>query len=81
MKIYFFEIAEEYPGFVKAGVSIDGKRELHLVMEQAGTPYIITGYKAKGDRQRHDLTAEQVKALREFEASGRGTVEYWPSGI
>lgn len=81
MKIYFFEVAEEYPGFIKAGVSFEGKREIHLVLEQAGTPYVVSGYKGRSDHRRHYLTPGQINALKEFERSGRGTVEFWPCGI
>ena len=76
MKIYFFTRDIVY----YAGVSIDGKRHICGIWEQAGKLYVTIGMAITGDLRRHDFTPEQSKAYRDFVISGKTNEEFFNIG-
>ena len=75
MKIWFFEADPEMGG-TKAGYTVDGKRYVSLVWEQAGQLYVTTGKRITGDLRRHDFSPAQAAAFKEFCESSSWSVDY-----
>lgn len=75
MKIWFFE-GDPETGLIKAGYTVNGKRFVSLVWSQAGQLFVNTGAKITGDLQRHDFSAAQTAAYREFISGKSWSVEY-----
>lgn len=75
MELWYFERDPKH-GFIYAGVKIDGKRLVRMVLTQGEQNYIVSGAKITKDFQRHNLSAEQSAAFRDFQKSKEYSVEF-----
>lgn len=75
MELWYFERDPKH-GFIYAGVKINGKRYVKMVLSQGEADFISTGARVTGDLQRHNFSAEQSAAFQDFLTSKQYSVEF-----
>ena len=73
IKLYFLEWEN---GFVKTGLTFNGKRCLSLVTNQGGARFVRSGAAVTRNPSLHQLSDAQSAAVEAFMASDEMAVEY-----